>query len=317
MENTPTLKNNCSNNINFFCSARSAFKYLLRRLNESGKRSILLPAYIGYTDREGSGVFDPVSSLKLQHDFYEVDDKLSVDIHHLESMFKKHKVDMLLIIHYFGFCQNDMKEIMSLCKKYNVLLIEDCAHAPHSISKYGELGGIGDFSFYSIHKYYPTTDGGILKVNNKEYIRFCNMSIEDEVLPQAETLQTLIRSNSNEINNKRRRNYLLLDRILEGISGVRKLFSHLPEGTSPHNYPLIVEDGLREPLYFELINNGIPAIALYYRMIKPIYEKGFENSIALSSSILNLPIHQDITEGDISFIVSQLKKSIQNVRVKN
>lgn len=308
MENTPTNTNNCSYNTNLFSSARGAFRFLLQKLNESGKKNILLPAYIGYTVREGSGVFDPVSSLKLQYDFYEVDEKLSANVHHLENKFKNKEVDMLLIIHYFGFCQNNMKEIKSICRKYDVLLIEDCAHAPHSTTEYGKLGEIGDFSFFSIHKYYPTIDGGILKVNNTEYKYLTDEFTGSLELPQIETLQALIRSNVDVINEKRRRNYLYLDQFIGEIPGIKKLYNDLPQGISPHNYPLIVENGLREPLYFDLIENGVPAIALYYRMIEPINENGFEKSLALSSNILNLPIHQDINFDNLEYIIENLKK---------
>ena len=307
MKNTPINTNNCSNNINLFSSARNAFKFLLQKLNETGNRSILLPAYIGYTDREGSGVFDPVSSLRLMYDFYEVDEKLSVNVNHLENKLRKKEVDMLLIIHYFGFCQNNMSEIKRLCIKYDVLLIEDCAHTPQSTTSHGKLGDIGDFSFFSIHKYYPTIDGGILKVNNDDFSYLTDKLTASLELPHAETLQTLISSNVEEIKERRRRNYLYLDKFIGEIPGIKKLFNDLPEGVSPHNYPLIVENDLRELLYFDLIKNGVPAIALYYRMIELINEGCFEKSLALSSSILSLPIRQDINLDDLEYIIDNLK----------
>ena len=60
----------------FFPSARRAWHACLRGLKP---RRVLLPAYIGYTDREGSGVFDPVSELDLAFSYYPLGRKLLAD----------------------------------------------------------------------------------------------------------------------------------------------------------------------------------------------------------------------------------------------
>ena len=49
---------------------------------------------------------------------------LGLDLMHLEVLFKEHKPAALMLVHALGF-PNQMKEILSLCEKYGVLLLED------------------------------------------------------------------------------------------------------------------------------------------------------------------------------------------------
>ena len=49
---------------NFYSKARIAFSELLGYLNIGEFDKILLPAYIGWSSIEGSGVFDPIAEKK-------------------------------------------------------------------------------------------------------------------------------------------------------------------------------------------------------------------------------------------------------------
>jgi len=146
--------------IQYTQAARDALQTILKAIDFSHDKRLLLPAYIGITDREGSGVLDPVELTETPYDFYKLDNKLGAIKNELYDLIRSGRYRALLVIHYFGFCQNDMAEIVALCKKYDVLLIEDCAHSMLSEEPEGQLGKIGDFSFYSIHKYLATKDGG-------------------------------------------------------------------------------------------------------------------------------------------------------------
>ena len=67
-------------------SARSAFRAYLERFAAASGRPVLLPAYIGWSPREGSGVFDPIRSLALPYCFYRMSDRLELDLPHLEAL---------------------------------------------------------------------------------------------------------------------------------------------------------------------------------------------------------------------------------------
>lgn len=64
----------------------------------------------------------------------------------------------------------DMEKIQALAKKYNVKIIEDCAHSFPSKTKLGYAGVLGDagvFSFYAT-KTITTGEGGMVTTNNDE-----------------------------------------------------------------------------------------------------------------------------------------------------
>lgn len=303
---SPELSHNCVLPLQYSVSARIAFQSVLENIDFSEGKKILLPAYIGITEREGSGVFDPIEKTNTQYEFYALDKSLSAYRKELYELIKSERFRALLIIHYFGFCQNDMETIVNLCQKYNVLLIEDCAHTMLSDIPLGQLGMLGDFSIYSIHKYLATNDGGCLRVNNKEYEHL--LSLPSTPLPNSKTLDMLGRADLNAIRKKRRTNYLHLMNLLEGCLGIEIMYPELPSGISPHNFPVRIKDGRREQIYFDLIGKGIPVVALYYRLINQINGEKHGDELYVSENILNLPIHQDIDLDDLFFFKREFFK---------
>jgi len=308
LSKSPESKNNCVQPVQYLAAARDAFSVILENIDFSEDKKLLLPAYIGITDREGSGVFDPVQQQGVPYQFYKLDVSLGALKEELYGLIRSEEYRALLVIHYFGFCQNDMEEIVRLCCKHNVLLIEDCAHTMLSDINSGQLGTLGDFSFFSVHKYLATEEGGCLRINNKDYEHLLQKAAPSR--PQPETLYMLVRADLGDIRKKRRSNYKKLIQLIRDIDGVDAMYPDLPKGISPHNLPIIVANGKRETVYFKLIDHDIPVIALYYRMIQPILEKQYENSLYVSENILNLPVHQDIQEDDLEAIARSLKESL-------
>ena len=113
----------------FYSSGRVAFSHALDILGFCRDEKILLPAYIGINDREGSGVMDPVTAANIPHEFYRIHRDLRVDFNDLVEKIQNNMVKAVLLIHYFGFPQPDLKKIINYCKTRNIAVIEDCAHA--------------------------------------------------------------------------------------------------------------------------------------------------------------------------------------------
>ncbi|ERM83979.1 hypothetical protein P872_01580 [Rhodonellum psychrophilum GCM71 = DSM 17998] len=300
---------------NFYLSnaARSSFSHILSCLFENEDRKILMPAYIGETNKEGSGVFDPVRKNGVKHDFYKVREDLSADIENIEELLKSGDFKALLIIHYFGFVQNDLKRIIELCDKYKVIFIEDCAHAFHSKFEGKNIGDWGDVAFFSIHKTIATPDGGFFRLNNDKIGIKPLDFVKEKIEPI--TLDVYIRSDYEDINNKRINNYKHYLNLIQGIKGFKIMYPVLPDGIIPLNFPIIVENGLREKLYFKLIEKGVITCALYYRMIQELNEEKFPESYKLASSILNLPTHQDTTLEDVEVVVQAIKSSFEELLI--
>ena len=286
---------------NFFTkSARNAFLHILRLQRNEGK-TLLLPAYIGINDYEGSGVFDVIQISRIPYQFYQVNENLSPNMSSIQL--DDSKSYCFLCIHYFGFPADNFDEIITFCQSKNITLIEDCAHTLNGSHNNQQLGTFGDFAFHSIHKILPTDDGGLLIDNSSE--KHFNFSPEDEGIKQ-ETLSSFALALHSEIAQRRQQNYCKYLALLEPNSHIELMQPQLHEGIVPLNFPIRVNSGLREKLYFDLVNQGITTAALYYRMIPQIDESIFSISYAISASILNLPVHQDTTEEQIEFICKTL-----------
>jgi len=82
------------------------------------------------------------------------------------------KTKAIIPVHIYGqVC--DMKKIMTIAKRYNLKVIEDCAEAHGAMfndKKVGSFGDIGCFSFYG-NKIITTGEGGMCTTNNTELDR--------------------------------------------------------------------------------------------------------------------------------------------------
>jgi len=83
----------------------------------------------------------------------------------------------IYVVHYGGqMC--DMDPIMEIAKKYNLLVLEDAAHAVGSKYKGRPPGGIGDigcFSFHSLKNITTLGEGGMITTNNDDFVDRINL----------------------------------------------------------------------------------------------------------------------------------------------
>lgn len=87
------------------------------------------------------------------------------------------KTKAIIVVHFAGYPCN-MEEILDICKRYELYLIEDSAHAiegTYNGKHCGTFGDAGCFSFYSTKNITTATgEGGMLITNNKnieKYVR--------------------------------------------------------------------------------------------------------------------------------------------------
>lgn len=292
----------------FFPSARLAWGACLRGLMP---RRVLLPAYIGYTDREGSGVLDPVCELEIPFSFFAVGRDLLADPATIEqSLIREPEIDLVLLIHYFGWPGGDVAAIRSICDEANVLLVEDCAHAFQWGHSDPSLGILGDYAFFSIHKHLACASGGVLHSVKGSYP--VSMFPEQEPIDLS-ALDILARADLSAIAKMRRENLL---RALEGIAnieGLHPIRSDIP--LVPQSLPVWVEGEMkREKLYFQLMERGVPTTALYYRLHPSLKPEHFPHSFEVSDHILNLPIHQDMSADGIDFMLREIQAALTGAR---
>lgn len=80
----------------------------------------------------------------------------------------------ILIVHIFGNPAK-MDEILSIAKKHNLYVIEDCAQAPMATYKGKLVGTLGDIGIFSLnyHKHIHTGEGGVIVTNNDNIAERC------------------------------------------------------------------------------------------------------------------------------------------------
>ena len=112
---------------------------------------------IGITANEGTPIF-------VEPDQYD-----NIDANKIEEKITE-KTKAILAVHLYGqSC--DMDKIMSIAKKHNLKVVEDCAqaHGTHFNGKTsGSIGDIGCFSFYPTKGCGAFGDGGAITTNNDE-----------------------------------------------------------------------------------------------------------------------------------------------------
>ena len=99
----------------------------------------------------------------------EIDENYCVDLDHLEQMIKSTKSRFFMMSHMRGHLA-DMEAVVQLCEKYNVMLIEDCAHtmgASWNGKKSGTFGKIACFSTQT-YKHINSGEGGFLTTDDPE-----------------------------------------------------------------------------------------------------------------------------------------------------
>jgi dTDP-4-amino-4,6-dideoxygalactose transaminase len=90
----------------------------------------------------------------------------------LEEAFKKYpEVKAVIVVHLYGLSA-EMDKIVELCKKYNVVLIEDAAESLGTYYRGKHTGTFGDYGIFSFNgnKIITTSGGGMLVSNNEEKI---------------------------------------------------------------------------------------------------------------------------------------------------
>lgn len=280
-------------------SARQAWSQIIekyKKRNPSGK--ILLPSYIGWSANEGSGILDSVADSGLDYAFYELGFYLEINVNDLKEKVFSDKNQLVLIVNYFGFIDQNYEIITDWLIENDIFFIEDCAHAWLSDLIGGICGRKGSFAFYSLHKLLPVASGGI-RVNNSFEMQERNGKINPFVDLNYDLLG---------IYNTRRNNYRYLCKLLMDISQIEVIYKKLEKGICPQSLPVIIRNGDRDKLYFEMNKLGFGMVSLYHTMIDSLLTHASDAASILSKKIINFPIHQDVNKEDIDEMVLAFKK---------
>jgi len=241
------------------------------------------------------------------------------------------KTKAVIIVDLFGQpCEMD--EILTICQKHNLVLIEDAcqAHgAEYGGRKVGSFG-IGCFSFYPT-KNMTTGEGGMITTDDEDIARKARMIrqhgqsqryVHDllgynfRMTDIAAALGICQLKNLDAANAKRTRNARYLSENISHIEGL------IPPYIAPnrkhvfHQYTIKVTEGYqlsRDELQQRLSTKRIGSAIYYPTPIhkQPLYRNlGYNDSLPASESIarqvLSLPVHPGLVDSELETIVEAL-----------
>jgi dTDP-4-amino-4,6-dideoxygalactose transaminase len=298
-----------------FPSARAAFTEALRALRLAPGERVLLPAFVGWSAREGSGVFDPIRELGLAHAFYRVSERLEADVQHVEELLRRGDAAVVVIIHYFGRAEPQSAAIAALARAHGATLIEDEAHALYTDLVAGATGRLGDACLLSLHKMLPQPTGGVLLLNPSADARLRSLADRDGAggvaLPGSWDLAG--------IAARRRENVAALEAALdaslaEGLAEeVEPLWRAEGDASVLQTYPVLVRRASRDALYHAMNAAGFGVVSLYHTLIDQLSAAEFPASHTLAKRIMNLPVHQDATPAQMTALVGELGRQLRSV----
>lgn len=152
--------------------------------NSGSSSNLLMMASLkskrGYNLPEGTKVLMPIAGfpttlnptlqVKFEPVFLDIElDTLNLDLTKAEELIKKHNIRVITFAHVLGNPPN-MRWVMELVKKYNLILLEDCCDALGSTYDGKPLGSFGEMascSFYPAH-HMTMGEGGYVACNTYE-----------------------------------------------------------------------------------------------------------------------------------------------------
>jgi aminotransferase EvaB len=255
-----------------------------------------------------------------------------MDVSKLESRITP-KTKIIIPVHLFGQAV-DMDVVISLAKKYNLKIIEDCAQAHGAEYKGAKVGGLGDIGAFS---FYPTKilgtygDGGMCITNDKSLaekikrLRFYGMekiyySVEQGYNSRLDELHAaVLRVKLTKLNF----NIELRRRIAKKYNDELRdanIILPIESINNKHAYYLYVVRHLkRDAIINELREFGINLNISYpwpihtmsgYDHLKKI-EGGLPNTENAAKEIFSLPMYPTLTQEKQNFTIMKLKEIIK------
>jgi dTDP-4-amino-4,6-dideoxygalactose transaminase len=235
------------------------------------------------------------------------------------------KTKVILPVHFAGMpC--DIKRISSLCKKHNLLLIEDAAHATGSMYNNKKIGTHGTAVCFSFHpvKNLAMPTGGLIALNHKQSKKFRKLldakrwcGITDRLgsdydvkdigwnyyMNEFSAAIGLVQLKKiNQMNRIRQKN---AQKYYQKINLENKM--PIKSGCTYHFYWIMVEN--RDEFRKKLAKKGIET-GIHYKPIHKMsmykQKRKLEVTDMVSKKIVSLPTHPNLKKNDINFIIKSI-----------
>ena len=156
-----------------FYRARNAIYHLFRALIETNPGlTVLAPDY-----NSGNEIL-AMRAAGATLRYCPVRRDLTLDPGEVERHCREHNPDLLYVIHYAGWPQ-PMAELVDLCRRRGMLLVEDCALSLLSEADGRSLGTFGDWSVFCLYKTLPLPNGALLIQNGPRLASLERLTLRD------------------------------------------------------------------------------------------------------------------------------------------
>lgn len=268
-------------------------------------------------------------------------DKRSLNVRALDIESKITVNTKAIFLTHFGGVSCDMDPIVELCEAHNILIIEDTACAVKSFYKGKACGTIGDMGMWSFDamKTLSTADGGMMYIKDLNL----RIEAEEKLylgLPQKQKsgIDSSTGSNNSwwefEMNHPGRRAIMNNVTAAMGCAQLKKLDSFIFRRKEIYDvyhrelsklewltvppiqkfdnvssyYFFWIQTKKRNELAKYLLDNKVYTTFRYWplhkiEMFKDYVDEDYPNSEYISRVTLNLPLHQSLSNEDVSKII--------------
>ena len=247
-------------------------------------------------------------------------------------------------VHMAGYpCE--MEEIKKICNEFNLVLIEDCAHAIGTNYKgehVGNFGLTGCFSFYPT-KQITTGEGGVVVSNDKDTIekiktlkafgidtppekrqkpgvydvQYLGYNFRMTDFQAALGVGQMERYSKNVFS--RRKNAQEYCKLLDSVEDIS--FTPFSINNSYFLFQIILSNHIdRDKLITTLKNNNI-GVSIHYATPVPLMSYyankygfntyDFPNAVQYGNKSISLPVHPKLTNSDIKYITKVIKTNMK------
>lgn len=261
--------------------------------------------------------------------FVEPDDHFGIDVNKIEEKITE-RTKAILVVHLYGMASR-MDQVVSLCQKYHLRLVEDCAQS-HGAYFHGQMtgtfGDVGCFSFYPSKNLGAFGDGGAVVVNDeqlaKDFKIFRNYGSQKRYYNKVvgansrlDELQAgLLRVRLQHMQELTAEKVAIANRYSQEIHNDKIRLPELIEGATGvwHQYVIRCEE--RDRLIDYLNDNGIGTIIHY--PIPPHLSEAYqylghkEGSLPitehLAKTVLSIPMYNGMTKEEQDFVIDALNR---------
>jgi len=267
-------------------------------------------------------------------------DNPNIDPDKIEALITD-KTKVIVPVHYAGVAC-DMDKIMDIANRHNLFVVEDAAQAIDSYYKGRPLGGIGHFGCFSFHETKNVTaggEGGLLIVNDEQYIRRAEI-IWEKGTNRAEFFRGMVNKYGwvdtgssflpSEINSAflyaqlesldtiQSRRKAIWRQYFDGLKDLQeKGYFSVPDippyaTNNGHMFYLVCRSlDERTQLISYLKENGVGAVfhylslhlSDYYRSVES-YIPDLQNCDKFADRLLRLPMFYELTDEEVNRVIS-------------